>query len=46
MVMGPDAALRFVEERDDLEAFFVYAAGENGYETRASSGLILKRRPR
>ncbi|MDR4987609.1 MAG: FAD:protein FMN transferase [Bacteroidales bacterium] len=40
MVMGLDAAIRFVEDREDLEAYLIYAENDTfGYY--ASSGLHL-----
>jgi FAD:protein FMN transferase len=41
MVMGLPDALEFVESREDLEAFFVFATPENGFESMGSSGLEL-----
>jgi FAD:protein FMN transferase len=45
MVMGLEQALAFVEDRDDLEAFFVFSTADKGFESLGSSGLELHRRP-
>lgn len=45
MVMGLERAMAFVEARDDLEAFFVIAGDDNEFDSLASSGLELKKRP-
>ncbi len=42
MVMGLDQAIAFVENREDLEAYFVYAADTpEAFGYHASSGLVL-----
>lgn len=41
MVMGLDEAIAFVEARDDLEAYFVFADDAEGFGYYASSGLRL-----
>lgn len=43
MVMGLEAAIQFVEARDDLEAYFIFSEGD-GFDAYASSGLILRSR--
>ncbi len=40
MVMGVDAAIAFVESRDDLEAYFIFS-GDDGFGAHATSGLSL-----
>ncbi len=40
MVMGLDAAIEFVESRDDLEAYFIFSEND-GFGSHATSGLIL-----
>lgn len=44
MVMGLEASVEFVERRDDLEAFFIYAANDGTFQSHATSGLNLRRR--
>ncbi len=44
MVMGFDESVSFVEDRDDLEAYFIFADEEDGYGYYASSGLELMSR--
>jgi FAD:protein FMN transferase len=39
MVMGLDKAREFVEQRDDLQAFFIYSKGTEEYGTYTSPGL-------
>ncbi len=41
MVMGFDKAITFVEGRDDLEAYFIFADEDDGFGYYASSGLEL-----
>lgn len=42
MVMGLEKSIRFVEERDDLEAYLIFAPeGEDGFAYYASTGLRL-----
>lgn len=42
MVMGLEESIAFVEERDDLEAYFIYALDDqDGYGYYASTGLDL-----
>ena len=40
MVMGLDAAIEFVDARDDLEAYFIFS-DDDGFGSHATSGLIL-----
>ena len=40
MVMGFDAAIEFVEARDDLEAYFIYSY-DDGFGAHATSGLVM-----
>ncbi|NQU34429.1 MAG: FAD:protein FMN transferase [Bacteroidetes bacterium] len=45
MVMGLEKSIKFVESRDDLEAFFIYSNHQNGYDDYATEGfksLIVK----
>ncbi len=41
MVMGLDAAVEFVELRDNLEAYFIFSDDEGGFAHLATSGLNL-----
>ncbi len=41
MVMGLQASIRFVEGRDDLEAYLIFADEQNGFGYYASTGLQL-----
>lgn len=44
MVMGFEKAMAFVEKREDMEAFFVFSTGPEGFGTYATPGLMLLRR--
>ncbi len=41
MVMGLDAAIAFVEDRSDMEAYFIFVAEDDEFGYYASSGLAL-----
>ncbi len=45
MVMGLEKSIDFIENRDDLDAFFIYAADNGNYDVYATDGftsLIIK----
>ncbi len=44
MVMGFDESVSFVEDRDDIEAYFIFADEEEGFGYFVSSGLDLMSR--
>ena len=44
MVMGFEASLEFVEMRDDLEAFFIFADNDGTFHSHATTGLTIFRR--
>ncbi|MBW6497649.1 MAG: FAD:protein FMN transferase [Bacteroidales bacterium] len=44
MVMGFEKAKAFVEQREDMEAFFIFSTGPEEFGTYATSGLKLLRR--
>ena len=44
MVMGFEKAKEFVENRKDIDAFFVYSNGIDGFETYATPGIKLNKR--
>ena len=44
MVMGLDESISFVEDRDDLEAYFIFSDKEEGYGYYVSTGLKLMSR--
>ncbi len=41
MVMGKEAGIRFVEDREDLEAYFIFGNDEGDLGYYISSGLVL-----
>ncbi len=40
MIMGLDESITFIEERSDLEAFFIYSNDEGQYDTYITEGFI------
>lgn len=44
MVMGFNKAKEFVENSKDIDAFFVYSNGIDGFETYATAGIKLNKR--
>ncbi len=41
MTMGLEKSIEFVENREDIEAFFIYSLEHNSFETYASKGLSV-----
>ncbi len=41
MIMGLDESITFIEERSDLEAFFIYSNDEGQYDTYITEGFNL-----
>jgi thiamine biosynthesis lipoprotein len=39
MIMGSDKATTFVQEHEELEAYFIMAEGSSGYKTFATEGI-------